>query len=465
MRLFEDFALFTMLLTLAWSFVPEKRRSRIILYAPLITWALLIVHFIVEGARWQMIPAYLLAAGLTINNYRLLRKKTSERQVNRYVRLAAVIIFLVLFFVIYQLPRIFPVFSLPEPNGPYAVGSASTILVDASREETFTVDPSDKREVPIRVWYPAKVDADVKSEGYWSDHPEYSRHIAGELGLPKFSLDHLSLVKTHTYREVPLADAEAKYPVILFSHGYRLGYLEQNTSLMETLASNGYIVVSLAHPYEAIAAPLANGSTARYTAAAKDAFMGSDSIQEESLKIWSDDMRLVLDTLEELQSGDALGFLAGNLDMDHLGIMGMSFGGSTASQVCLTDNRCHAGLTLDSPQYSAVKNGQLERPFLFMVSGNGYYLERDVFESTLGPAYLVTIEGAEHYNFTDLTLVSPLAKTFNFSGPINGSQMIRIMNTYSLAFFDKHLKGLAAPVLNGISADYPEVSIESRNLP
>ncbi|MHB8931935.1 MAG: alpha/beta hydrolase, partial [Bellilinea sp.] len=105
----------------------------------------------------------------------------------------------------------------------------------------------------------------------------------------------------------------------------------------------------------------------------------------------------------------------------------------------------------------------LNQPFLFMISDNGSYLERTVFESAAAAAYLITIKGTEHYNFSDLTLVSPLAQAFDFSGPISGQQMVRIINTYSLAFFDKHLKDLPAPLLNGVSAEYPEVMIESRN--
>ncbi len=463
MRLFEDFALFTMLLILAWSFVPEKRRSRVVLCAPLLTWALLIVHFIVEGARWQMVPAYLLAVILTVNNYRLLRGWTTKGLSNRYARLAVVLFFLVIYFIIYQIPRLFPVFTLPEPNGPYEVGTASTVLVDTSREELFTSDLSDHREVPVRVWYPAKPDPKAKPEGYWSDHPEYSRYLAEELGLPSFSLDHLRLVKTHSYRDAPLSDALAVYPVVVFEHGYRLGFLEQNTGIMETLASNGYVVVSLAHPYEALAAPLADGSTARYAKETEKNFNSSSAAQEQSLETWAADTKFVLDWLETLPSGDTLGFLAGRIDYDRLGIMGMSFGGSTTGLICLTDARCKAGLTLDSPQYSAVEDGQLEQPFLFMVSDNGQYLEQGVYDRAAGPAYLVTVAGTQHYNFTDLTLVSPLAQSFNLSGPIDSGQMIRIMNTYTLAFFDKHLKGQAAPLLNGISADYPEVSIKSRN--
>lgn len=193
--------------------------------------------------------------------------------------------------------------------------------------------------------------------------------------------------------------------------------------------------------------------------------MESMALQEESLAVWAADTIFVLDALENIHSNDALAFLTGKLDLDRIGMAGMSFGGSAASQVCLTDSRCNAGMTLDSPQYSAVKAGQLEQPFLFMISDNADYLEQEVYEKAAGAAYLITVSGAEHYNFTDMTLVSPLAQAFNFSGPIDGQQMVRIMNTYSLAFFDRYLKDLPSPLLNGISAEYPEVIIESRNNP
>lgn len=465
MRLFENLSMFAMLLVLAWSFAPENRRARMVLFAPLLIWALLITHFIVEGARWQMVPAYILAVGLTFNNIHILRRKKPAPKIHPLIRLAIVVFFLLLFILIYQLPQILPVFTLPQPGGLHAVGTTSFTLMDPNRDELFTEDPNDKREIPIRVWYPASPLQKSKPEGYWSDHPEYSRYLTQELDLPLYALDHLKLVKTHSYRDAPLSNASEEYPAIIFQHGYRLGYLEQNTSLMETLASNGYVVISLAHPYEAIAAPLSDGSTSRFDASKKDPFMESMALQEESLAVWAADTIFVLDALENIHSEDALAFLTGKLDLDRIGMAGMSFGGSAASQVCLTDSRCKAGMTLDSPQYSAVKAGQLEQPFLFMISDNADYLEQEVYEKAAGAAYLITVSGAEHYNFTDMTLVSPLAQAFNFSGPIDGQQMVRIMNTYSLAFFDRYLKDLPSPLLNGISAEYPEVIIESRNNP
>ncbi len=43
--------------------------------------------------------------------------------------------------------------------------------------------------------------------------------------------------------------------------------------------------------------------------------------------------------------------------------------------------------------------------------------------------------------------------------------MVRILNQYSLAFFDRHLKDLPAPLLDNRPADYPEVTITARNWP
>ena len=46
-------------------------------------------------------------------------------------------------------------------------------------------------------------------------------------------------------------------------------------------------------------------------------------------------------------------------------------------------------------------------------------------------------------------------------GPIDGYRMVKIINDYTLAFFDKHLKGEMSPLLDGPSPDYPDVEFQS----
>ncbi len=466
MRLFENLILLTLLFALAWSLLPERRRPRLSGYLPLLALTLIVIHAIIEGLRWQMIPAYLLTLALGAISLRRLRSPAREEvRRNPIVRLAGVLLTLLLFAVVSQLPALLPVFSLPDPGGQYPVGTFSLILSDPQRAETFTAEPGDRRQVPLQIWYPAESQPDGKPFNYWLGRDEMGRILAKEMDLPFFLLDHLSLVESHSYESASPASAQPDYPVLVFSHGYHLGYLQQNLALMEALASHGYIVVSLAHPYEALAAPLADGQLARYASQFEEQFYDSKDRQEASLSIWAADFELVLDALEQIHSGEISSALAGKLDLERLGLSGMSFGGSAASRVCLEDARCKALLTLDSPQYGAVENGQIEQPLLMMTAADGKYIERSVYEAARGPAYLATIRGAVHHNFSDLSLISPLGNALGFMGPIDGEQMVRIMNAYALAFFDRHLKGLPGALLNGISAEFPEVGIESRNTP
>ena len=85
-------------------------------------------------------------------------------------------------------------------TGPYHVKMASAILVDENRLETFETDGS-KREVPTYFYYPETENA-----------------------------------------------SEKEFPLIIFSHG-AFGYYQSNTSTYMELASNGYVVISLDHPY------------------------------------------------------------------------------------------------------------------------------------------------------------------------------------------------------------------------
>ncbi len=466
MRLFENLILLTLIFALAWSFLPRQRRSRLVLYMPFLSAALIVVHFVVEGYRWQMIPAYLLAGALLTQNILLLQAGEQARQpvpVRRpWLRFLGVLAALLLFLALSQLPAVLPVFSLPAPDGPYSVGTSGQTYIDSTRAEWLSSDPTDARQVPVQVWYPADVPAGQKPVDYWLGRPQIVRMLTRELGLPFFTLDHLRLVQSHSYADAPLAAAQERYPVILFSHGYRLGTLQQNTALMETLASHGYIVISVGHPYQALAMPLTDGSLAQFARENNPRFYDDPAFREESLRTWVADMRFIIDGL---QDATIFSEFHNKLDLNRLGVMGMSFGGSAASLLCLEDARCKAGIALDSPQYEPVLSTPLQVPFLFFAAEESEYVRQEVFEDVNAPAYLLTVRGSVHYDFHDLTLVSPLGSLFGFTGTIRGEQMIAILNAYSLAFFDRHLKDLPRPILNGPSADYPEVRIQIRNAP
>jgi hypothetical protein len=55
-----------------------------------------------------------------------------------------------------------------------------------------------------------------------------------------------------------------------------------------------------------------------------------------------------------------------------------------------------------------------------------------------------------------------LASRVGLSGPVGVQRAHQIINAYSLAFFDRHLKGRPAALLDGPAARYPEVLLETR---
>ena len=62
----------------------------------------------------------------------------------------------------------------------------------------------------------------------------------------------------------------------------------------------------------------------------------------------------------------------------------------------------------------------------------------------------------------DMTDVPLLASRVDLSGPVGVQRAHQIINAYSLAFFDRHLKGRPAAPLDGPAQQYPEVLLETR---
>ena len=87
---------------------------------------------------------------------------------------------------------------------------------------------------------------------------------------------------------------------------------------------------------------------------------------------------------------------------------------------------------------------------------------RAVYESVSGNGYFVRIPGMFHVNLTDIPYWSPLFPWLGVTGPVDGERTHRIINSYSLAFFDRHLKGSSVTLLDGASSQYPEVLLDSR---
>jgi hypothetical protein len=52
--------------------------------------------------------------------------------------------------------------------------------------------------------------------------------MARYIHLPDFMLDHLSLTHTNSYFDAPISNQAARYPVVVYSHGWN-GFIGVNT--------------------------------------------------------------------------------------------------------------------------------------------------------------------------------------------------------------------------------------------
>jgi predicted dienelactone hydrolase len=187
-------------------------------------------------ARWQMAPAYLLLSILGL----LLAKPSHSHVVVRSIGAGCGTL---LVGVAVALSLALPIVTLPAPDGPYVVGSRSFSLVDGSRNEAYFGAPEALRELNVRVWYPGSFDPaepPPRARTLWEDLYRGPRDPITML------TGYMRGIKTHTYEGIPLATAAGAHPVLVFSHSLGLG-AEQNTPLMEHLASHGYVVIGVNH--------------------------------------------------------------------------------------------------------------------------------------------------------------------------------------------------------------------------
>ena len=88
---------------------------------------------------------------------------------------------------------------LPQPTGPFRIGTTSFALVDEARAEVFTDNPNDKREFLVRVWYPAQPATGAMPEPFWGkDTKDVGQRLAEFMRLPKTAFDDLALVQSHS---------------------------------------------------------------------------------------------------------------------------------------------------------------------------------------------------------------------------------------------------------------------------
>ncbi len=473
MRLLEILIiLFLILLTLQYFLPPtlgKQKKGVIMGVLSVIGLFIFMIHMLLEGIRWQMIPVYIPALLLfvwglykLVNIYRIqigAIKQSKEETPRKKLGIVLLVLSIVLSGSTLFIDSILPVFILPEPSGAYSIGTVTFDLTDTTRNETFTENPDDYRRILIKAWYPSDDVTGYAMAPYVDSPSQFGEGIQRSWGFPSLITSHFSLVKTHSYVDAPLSQSESSFPVLIFSHGYG-GLIMQNTILMEELASNGFIVFSISHSYEAAVTSFPDGSVI---------YEASDEMYADipnSLQIWANDTVFLLNQLEIADNANIPSILHDGLDLTRIGAFGHSFGGTTSEEVALTDVRIDVGISFDSPHGQKAETMNMTKPYMLLFGpdfGNPE-LNDSVYNNSNATCYGLYVNGTRHHNFADENIWSPMLRSFGLLGSIDGYRMLQILNDYVLAFFNEHLKGIDSSLLDGPSTNYPEVLFYSKNI-
>jgi len=357
--------------------------------------------------------------------------------------------------------------ALPGVTGPYSVGRVTVEWTDRSRMEPLAADHG-YRTLVVDIWYPAEATSGAQAP--YLDVAAFERAI-GAAGMrrqlaPAYDVIIDGRVQTHAVVNAPFARSIGRAPVLIFSPGGGM-VREVYAAQLADLASHGYIVAAITHPYDGVVAVYHDGHIVKYDAKRWPQIPSIEGEWNLNQLDWhARDIGFVLDQL--LQSNDGLPF-ARHIDVRHVGAFGHSFGGVASAQACQTDARFSACLNEDGMaawRPFNVNSGAWRPKQRFMLIFRDVppgpppaefaeqlkLLKRDheiAMKTVAGGAYEVGLRaaGTSHADFSDLPMLGAMTSTEADAR----AQVLATIRSLTLAFFEQTLRGRRSAVLEGKS--------------
>lgn len=292
-----------------------------------------------------------------------------------------------------------PIHPMPDVTGDFAVTtSKESFYYETDQPEYETTEG--EREVPVTIWHPENID-----------------EVNGQL--------------------------------VLFSHG-SLGVSDSNDSLFTELASHGYVVASLAHPYHSFVATLEDGSSIMIDQEYLQSVLSSQNTEDldtvmNDFREWSQmhetDLTQVID---QIQADDVENEFIQATNTDELLLMGHSLGGSSVLALARERDDIIAVVVLEGPfigdieginseedgyefndepypvpilhiysdaTWDALSADELDGWVIYEQNWNHIHSDDDNYQN-------VHIDGSGHIGLTDLHRVSPSLVNL-FDGGLN----------------------------------------------
>jgi predicted dienelactone hydrolase len=365
---------------------------------------------------------------------------------------------------------------LPSPRGAMRVGTAIRHLADSSRPDL--VSRQAPRELVVQLWYPTDDTVGTRAP-YVAPTVRDAMLAASYLRLDGATIARWGELRTHA-----IVDARVRgrdLPVLVLSHGQGISR-SHYSALAEELASRGYLVAAVDHPYGG-AMQRADG---RVIALAQDPAAGpQDSVLAARVAEWAQDASFVLAQLRDART--PLGAVASaHASARAIGMLGHSLGGAAALEACRADHRFRACADLDgmlvgrvasdgprgatlvvrsSPVYSEAdlaKRGRTRAEWEAMGREVAAHFHDVAAKGAPGSVTLLRIRGTGHMSFSDAPYTFPEAITRFGGTPLDAERTRALVHDVVLRFFDAALRGGSRDALSALAAEAPEIEVERR---
>lgn len=433
---------------LIWPLLPIKKVPRFLDFMPLAAVIAMVLHLFIdqEAVTARFVPLYIFTITLFLITIVRIFKHNSNQPKRRVLAVIGRIFQIGLLVICVLIPTvIIPFYSLPEPTGTFDVGTVVMDFTDNNRIETLSKKEGENRKVAVQFWYPS---------------------------------DRQGTEVKYDINNAAISTTKEEYPLIIFSHG-AFGMRMSNASTCRELASHGYIVASIDHAYQAFYTSFADGKVAIVNQDFLNEAIGVQvdditgqkafNITHNWLNLRTADIDLVINSLKAGNLGTSGEVLKGHMDLENIGLLGHSLGGAASAEVAREREDVKAAIVIDGTMIGDItglnsENGEIiteekfNKPLMLMYGSlfldekakeTSYLPNIKAYNNANSSAYSLCIKDSGHLNFTDLPRISPfLAKKLGV-GTIDSFQCIKIVNDYTLAFFDKHIKGEGNSLLEG----------------
>ena len=349
----------------------------------------------------------------------------------------------------------------PMPTGKYAVGT-KTFTIYNTRKEALDTKGDSMRHIPARIYYPTSKNT---TEGL-TKAKSLSRSEA--MGIKKIFMIPLNYDKmeaagendSECYVDAPFIK-DKKFPLIVFNHGY-FSYIEGNSFLLIELASQGYVVLTVGHPYEGTGTDYDDGTYTiadkslankmyhpywRGILAAYKLTKNKGTLQEQAelfeefqnkyckfignrVDEWITDTNFAVEHAKKE--------FAQILDLTNgIGIAGHSQGGAVAYKVCLTDPEYTCGINIDGGLFGDTQGLTMNKPFMQLSCLDNENIVTKGYINHTKPAYKVLFHGMKHMGFADIKYAMKPGMT---TGKLDADTAHKYTCKSFLEFFDCYLR-------------------------